>query len=130
MNMMDRIILQHVVWSIDYMEYDWLMINWQWSESDKLYSDELSLYSQGVYNLNSLMGFSRQPASQNIEPAWVENDPHLVERIEKNGNRGDFIMTMGRNIVDETQLAQTFAKHLHGQNVHHLKVSSWDPLMS
>ena len=82
-----------------------------------------NLYCQGVYNLNSVMGFSRQPASQNIEPGWEENDPQLVETIEKNGNRGDFIMTMGRNLEDETQLAQTFAKHLNGQNVHHLKVS-------
>ena len=69
------------------------------------------------------MGFSRQPASQNIEPGWVENDPAMVGKIEKNGNRGDFVMTMGRNILDETLLAEIFAKHLNGPNVHHLKVS-------
>ena len=69
------------------------------------------------------MRFSRQPASQHIGPGWAENDPHLVETIEKNDFRGDFVMTVGRNIVDETRLAQTFAKHLGGQTGHHLKVS-------
>ena len=76
------------------------------------------------------MGFSRQPASQNIEPSWVENDPNLVESIEKNDNRGDFIMTLGRNILDETLLAKTFAKHLNGQDVHHMKVSERQLLIS
>ena len=79
---------------------------------------------QGVYNLDTILSFTSQPHTQELDPSWERIDKNLVKRMKKNDLRGDFIMTVGRNTSEDLLLATTFAKHLEGYTVHHLKVSA------
>ena len=51
-----------------------------------------------MYNLDSVMEFSRAPESQSVEESWNEMDSGLVHRLAASGARGDFLMTIGRNL--------------------------------
>ena len=82
------------------------------------------LLFQGVYNLDSLFEFSREAESQTVEESWSELDSGLVHRIVTNKARGDFLLTIGRNMETDTSLALTLAKHLRTNTAHHLKVNS------
>ena len=77
---------------------------------------------QGVYNLDTLMGFSSLPGSQDMDPSWERFYPDLFHTIENNQRRGDFIMTVGRNTSEDSLIAETFSKYLSDYTVNHLKV--------
>ena len=59
-----------------------------------------------------------------MEESWSELDSGLVHRIVTNKARGDFLLTIGRNLETDTSLALTLAKHLRTNTEHHLKVNS------
>ena len=77
---------------------------------------------RGVYNLDTLLGFSSVPDSQDMEPSWEKLYPDLFHTIENNQRRGDFVMTVGRNTIEDSLLSETFSKHLSEYTVNHLKV--------
>ena len=77
---------------------------------------------QGVYNLDTLMGFSSLPGSQDMDSSWERFYPDLFHTIENNQRRGDFIMTVGRNTSEDSLIAETFSKYLSDYTVNHLKV--------
>ena len=83
------------------------------------------LFLQGVYNLDSLFEFSSAPESQSVEESWSQMDSSgLVNKIVTDKSRGTFLMTIGRNMESDTNLAVTLAKHLTltKNTAHHLKV--------
>ena len=84
---------------------------------------ELGATIQGVYNLDTLLGFSSQPASQDMDPSWERLYPDLALTIENNQRRGDFLMTVGRNTSEDSLIAETLSKYLT-YTVNHLKVSN------
>lgn len=51
---------------------------------------------QGVYNLDSLLAFSLDEDSQSIDVSWNDIDTGIVHKIVDNENKGDFIMTIGK----------------------------------
>ena len=59
-----------------------------------------------------------------MEESWSELDSGLVHRIVTNKARGDFLLTIGRNMETDPSLALTLAKHLRTNTAHHLKVNS------
>ena len=77
---------------------------------------------QGVYNLDSISSYSTDVHSQDIDESWNDIDSGMVNKIIRNERRADFIMTIGRNVPEDTYLALLFLKYLRGFSSHHLKV--------
>ena len=85
---------------------------------------ELGATIRGVYNLDTLLGFSTQPGSQDTDPSWERLYPDLFHAIQNQERRGDFLMTVGRDTSEDSVLAETLSKHLPDYTVNHLKVSN------
>ena len=69
------------------------------------------------------MAYSEEENSQTIEDTWSIVDSGMVHKIVSNKSKGDFIMTIGRNITADTTLGIILAKYLKGYSSHHFKVS-------
>ena len=84
---------------------------------------------RGVYNLDTILGYSRTPGSQDTPEVWSTIDHDMVRTIEKNGKKGDFILTVGRDTEGDTDLARVFAKYLEGYPCHHLRIRGLNETM-
>jgi len=77
---------------------------------------------QGMFNMDTIMSISMEEGSQTVPEIYKEVDPELTNSIESDGNRGDFILTMGRATEGDQRLADIFAKHMTGFRVRHLTI--------
>jgi len=77
---------------------------------------------QGMFNMDTIMSISMEEGSQTVPEIYKEVDPELTNSIESDGNRGDFILTMGRATQGDQRLAEIFAKHMTGFRVRHLTI--------
>jgi len=77
---------------------------------------------QGMFNMDTIMSVSMEENSQTVPEIYRQVDPELTNSIEADGNRGDFILTMGRAIKGDQRLADIFAKHMTGFRVRHLTI--------
>ena len=75
--------------------------------------------------MDSVLAYSEEEDSQTIEDTWNIVDNGMVHKIVANKNRGDFIMTIGRNISEDTTLGIKLAKYLKGYSSHHFKVGDF-----
>jgi len=77
---------------------------------------------QGMFNLDTIMSISMEEGSQTVPEIYKEVDPELTNSIEADGNRGDFILTMGRATEGDQRLADIFSKHMTGFRARHLTI--------
>ena len=75
--------------------------------------------------MDSVLAYSEEENSQTIEETWNIVDSGMVHKIVANKNRGDFIMSIGRNISEDTNLGIILAKYLKGYSSHHFKVGDF-----
>ena len=83
----------------------------------------------GIYNLDTLLNYSERHGSQDIPETWRNLDPDFARDFEGNGRKGDFILTVGRNVEGDTKLAGLFQKHLKGYTSHHLKINEFGKVL-
>jgi len=77
---------------------------------------------QGMFNMDTIMSIRMEEGTQNVPEIYKEVDPELTNSIEADGNRADFILTMGRKTEGDQRLADIFAKHMTEFRVRHLSI--------
>ena len=68
---------------------------------------------QGAIILDTLLNFNGDKNSQTVSSSWKSISPEIVNEIEKNQYRGDFLamISRGQDMDNEAKIARVFKKY-------------------
>lgn len=72
---------------------------------------------QGMYNIDTIFGYSNTNNSQMLPKIYYENNPEVYNDIQATGGKGNFLAVLSRGTEEELRLTSTLNKNMVSEGI-------------